>query len=272
MSIGITLAVIFAVLLLCAFLFYPRVERNLIYYPEKSFETTPSDWQLSHEDVYFVTDDHLRLHGWFFPLGGNRRVVLFNHGNAGNISHRLENIRQLLDHGLSVFIFDYRGYGKSEGTPSEAGLYRDGIAAYDFLVREKEIQPGNIVLFGRSLGAAVAVHVALHREVRAVILESAFTSTRGMAKAIPLFLPVSFLLPARYNSLEKVPQIRVPKLFIHGRNDEIVPHSMGRKLFEAAVEPKFFYAVKNAGHNDTFIVGGEAYFQTFAAFAKNIQL
>ena len=266
---GAILLIIFAGLLLCLYLFYPRVEGFFIYYPEKPFETVPSDWQLTHEEVYFHTEDHMKLHGWFFPVRGNKPVVLFSHGNAGNISHRLENIRELLRYGIPVFIFDYRGYGKSEGSPSETGLYRDGVAAYDFLIRERHVQAESIVLFGRSLGAAVAVHVARQRKVRSLILESAFTSTRDMAKAIPLFLPFSFLLPARYNNLEKIAGIRVPKLFVHGQNDEIVPLSMGRRLFAAAADPKFFYTVNGAGHNDTFVVGGDAYFQTLAAFVEN---
>ena len=263
---------IIVILFVLFFVFYPRVESFFIYYPEASFETVPSDWQVTYEDVYFDAEDHTRLHGWFFPLPGNAPVILFCHGNAGNISHRLDNVKHLLDQGIQVFIFDYRGYGKSEGRPSEKGLYQDGLAAYDFLVKRKHIAAQRIVPFGRSLGAGVAVEIALRREVRSLIIESAFTSTKEMAKTMFLFKPLSYFLPAHYNNLEKLGRVSFPKLVIHGEYDEIVPFSMGQNLYDSARPPKYFFPIKGAHHNDTYLVGGKIYFEKFTAFVRNSKI
>ncbi|MFC1824638.1 alpha/beta hydrolase [Thermodesulfobacteriota bacterium] len=250
-------------------LFYSRFENFFIFFPDTSLDLHPKDFQLEHEDVFFDTEDGRKLHGWFFPLDGEKPIILFFHGNAGNISHRLDNITHLVKRGLQVFIFDYRGYGKSSGRPSEKGLYLDGIAAYDYLVRKRHFTPDRIVLFGRSLGGAVAVEVALQRSVRAIIAESAFTSTRGMAKTMWLFRPIAGLLPAHYNNHEKIKNIEAPKLIIHGINDELVPFHMGQALHDAAPTPKFFFPIKGAGHNDTYIVGGTKYFQNLTSFVLN---
>jgi len=254
------------------YLFYPRIENFFVFFPDATFDFTPQDLRLNHKNVYFNTEDGKKLYGWFFPLKGDFPVILFCHGNAGNISHRLDNVRLLLEQNLQVFIFDYRGYGKSTGRPSEKGLYRDGLAAYDYLTQKERLPPGRISLFGRSLGAAVAVEVALRRKVRSLIIESPFTSTKDMAKTMILFRIISPLLPANYNNLKKISRLNVPKLVIHGEADRIVPFSMGRKLFEAAREPKFFYPLKEAGHNDTYLVGGEKYFKTVSAFIRDSRI
>ncbi|HUU81482.1 MAG TPA: alpha/beta hydrolase [Acidobacteriota bacterium] len=269
---GTLLAFIIVILLVFSFVFYPRVESFFIYYPEASFETLPSDWQLTYEDVYFDTEDHTRLHGWFFPLKGNAPVILFCHGNAGNISHRLENIVLLLRQNLQVLIFDYRGYGKSGGRPSEKGLYLDGLAAYDFLVKNKHIPRESIVPFGRSLGAAVAIEIALRRDVRSLIIESAFTSTKEMAKTLFLFKIFSYFLPPHYHNRERLGRVIVPKLIIHGRDDEIVPFSMGEELYDIASEPKYFFPIARAHHNDTYLVGGKTYFEKLSAFVRDSRI
>jgi fermentation-respiration switch protein FrsA (DUF1100 family) len=196
-------------------------------------------------------------------------VIIFCHGNAGNISHRLDIIRSLLDQKLQVFIFDYRGYGKSKGRPSEMGIYLDGMAAYDFLVNHQGIPAEKIVLLGRSLGAAVAIEIALRREIRSLIIESAFTSTRDMAGTMFLFKLFSFLLPHNYNNQKKIARITVPKLIIHGEDDRLVPFSMGQKLYKEAKPPKSFLPVRGADHNDTYILGGKEYFDTLTEFIKN---
>lgn len=258
---------------LCAgtsfYLFYPKIENFFVFFPEKTLALTPKDLHLDYEEIHFDTEDGVRLHGWIFPLEGKSPIILFCHGNAGNISHRLDNVRLLLDHGLQVFIFDYRGYGKSTGTPSETGLYTDGLAAYDYLVVERGVVPDQIVLFGRSIGAAVAIDMALKKRAGGLIIESAFTSTRDMAKSMALFRLISYFLPPHYNMLAKISRVDVPKLIVHAERDEIVPFSMGQRLFEAAKTPKYFYPLKRAGHNDTYGEGGEEYFQIIAAFAKN---
>ncbi len=259
-------------LVACFYLFYPRIESFFIFFPQKAFDLTPSNLRMEYEEVYFDTEDGKRLHGWFFPLRGELPVILFCHGNAGNISHRLDNVRLLLKYGLQVFIFDYRGYGKSSGRPSEKGIYKDGLAAYDYLIGKRHLRPDQIIVFGRSLGAAIAIELALKKEVRSIILESAFTSTKDMARTIWLFSLFSYFLPANYNNREKVARLDVPKLFIHSEGDEIVPFSMGQKLFDAAKAPKYFYPLKGAGHNDTYIVGGDKYFKTIATFARDAKI
>ena len=273
MPIKWAVVVCLVVLLLASFyLFYPRVENFFVFFPDSSFDLTPDALHLTYKDVFFSTEDGRRLHGWFFPQDGDSPVILFCHGNAGNISHRLHNVRLLLEKGLQVFIFDYRGYGKSSGRPSEKGIYMDGLAAYDYLVEMEYFTPDKIILFGRSLGATVAIEIAVRKDVKGIIIESGFTSTKGMAKTMFLFNPFSHFLPANYNNLEKIVRISVPKLIIHGDEDHIVPFAMGEKLFAASKEPKYFYALRGAGHNDTYVVGGEEYFRKIAMFTRDSRI
>lgn len=250
-------------------LFYTAIENFFVFFPDRAVDPVPETFGLAYKNARFSARDGVRLHGWYFPGAGEKGpVMLFCHGNAGNISHRLENVRLLVVRGFRVFIFDYRGYGKSTGKPSEDGIYSDGIAAYDYLVGELGVDPGDIIAFGRSLGAAVALEIALQKDVRSLVLESAFTSTKDMARAMPLFGLIAPLLPAHYNNLGKVSQVKAPTLFIHGREDEIVPFAMGQRLFEAAAAPKFFFALDGAGHNDTYITGGSGYFDILMNFAE----
>ena len=262
--------IIFLLTLFC--IFYPKVENFFVFFPDPQFDLTPETLHLTYRDVYFSAEDGERLHGWFFPQDKDSPVILFCHGNAGNISHRLDNIRLLLEKGLQVFIFDYRGYGRSSGRPSEKGIYMDGLAAYDYLVEREHFPSDKIILFGRSLGAAVAIEVALTKDVKAIIIESGFTSTKGMAKTMFLFSLFSYFLPANYNNLEKIAHIRVPKLIIHGDADHIVPFTMGERLFAASKAPKYFCAVRGAGHNDSYVVGGEEYFRRIANFARDSRI
>jgi fermentation-respiration switch protein FrsA (DUF1100 family) len=250
-------------------LFYPRIEDFFVFFPDRSIDATPAHWGLTAEDVCFEAADGTRLHGWFFPLHRTSPVILFSHGNAGNISHRLENIKLLVDQGLQVFIYDYRGYGRSEGRPSEKGIYQDGLAAYDYLISHENIPPDRIISFGRSLGAAAAIEIAIRRDVKSLIVESAFTSTKDMAKQMFLFQLLSPFIPASYNNLKKIRAVQIPKLIIHGEEDEIVPFSMGQRLYKAAPDPRHFYWIPGAGHNDTYLVGGKGYFEAFSRFARH---
>jgi hypothetical protein len=263
------LAIFVLVAVACTYLFYPRVESFFIYFPQSHFDFRPEEFRLPYKDAYFNTEDGEKLHGWLFPGEKDRPVLLHFHGNAGNISHRLDLVQPFLSRGLSVLLMDYRGFGKSSGRPSEPGLYKDGLAAWTYLVEKERIEAERIILHGHSIGAAVAIEVALQKKVRGLVIESAFTSTKDMAKTMALFSLFSPVFPAHYNNLEKISRLSAPKLVIHGDRDEIVPFSMGQKLFEAAKHPKFFYPVKDAGHNDVFIVGGEKYFKTFAEFTRN---
>jgi uncharacterized protein len=199
-------------------------------------------------------------------------VVLVCNGNAGNVSHRLERALEMQRRlGVSVLLFDYRGYGRSEGSPDEQGTYRDARAAYRYATEAKGVPPGALVLFGESLGAAVAVQLALERPAGALILESAFTSIPDMARAAYPFLPpVRPLIRTRYETIAKVPKLALPLLVLHGERDEIVPLAQGRRVFEVAGGPKRFFTIPGAGHNDTYVTGGEAYWRTLAEFLEAV--
>jgi fermentation-respiration switch protein FrsA (DUF1100 family) len=214
--------------------------------------------------------DKVKLHGWFIPNEGARRTILILHGNGGNIEHRLSWISWLHNLGVHVFIFDYRGYGKSEGKPFEAGLYRDAQAAYDWWLRERQPKGEKLILLGESLGGAVAVNLAARVDPAGLILQSTFTSAWDMAKTM---LPIGLLQPlinVHYDSAGAIGRIRCPKLFIHGTRDDIVPFRLGRKLYNLAPPPKSFYEVPDANHNDLVNVAGEEYFHRLRAFIASI--
>ena len=249
--------------------------RHFVYFPESEVARTPSDIDLDYDDVFFSTSDGVRLNGWFVP-GKSEMTLLWFHGNAGNISHRLDNI--LLLHrrlGVNVSIFDYRGYGRSEGRASERGIYLDAEAAIEYVVSRGDVNPEKeLLLFGRSLGASVAVEMATRYQARALILESPFTSIRAMAKSAYPYLPVGILtslIQARYDSLSKIGNARTSLMVLHGDIDEIVPIELGRELFDAANEPKRFYAIEGAGHNDTYVIGGHDYFEALGSFVQDLK-
>jgi len=247
------------------------MEESFIFFPEARIDQTPRDVGLAFDDVYFTTSDGIRLNGWFVPSPGARLTLLWSHGNAGNISHRVENIKLLHEKvKINVFIFDYRGYGRSEGKVSEEGTYRDATAALRYLRSRNDIDPKRIVFFGRSLGAAVAADLAAREECLALILETPFVSIREMAKAAFPFLPIGPLLRTRYDIVEKIEKVHVPVLVLHGDRDEVVPYEQGKRVFEAAREPKEFYAIRGAHHNDTFLAGGENYFAALRSFIERV--
>jgi uncharacterized protein len=245
------------------------LERSLIYHPSKTIEGTPAALGLAYEDVEVTTEDGVEIHGWLVP-GPRAGTLLYCHGNAGNISHRLD--RALLMQSrlrLDVLLFDYRGYGQSEGSPDEPGTYRDARAAYRWL-RERQGEE-RIVIFGESLGSAVALELALDAPARALVLESPFTSIPDMARAVYPFLPIWPLVRTRYDNLAKVPRLRMPLLVLHGDRDDVVPFAQGKRVFEAAPEPKRLFAIPGASHNDTYLVGGEAYWSAIAAFLDGLR-
>ncbi len=203
------------------------------------------------------------------PYPGAKTTLLWFHGNAGNISHRLENIRLLHDKvKINILIVGYRGYGRSEGRVSEEGTYMDGEAALKYLRTREEVDPKRIVFFGQSLGAAVAADLATREECLALILETPFASIREMARAAFPFLPIGPLLRTRYDVVEKVKRVKAPLLVLHGDKDEVVPFEQGKKVFEAASPPKEFHTIRGAHHNDTYIVGGDAYFAVLKDFIE----
>jgi fermentation-respiration switch protein FrsA (DUF1100 family) len=246
------------------------LEKHLIYFPMRAHDATPVGLGLAHEELALRTEDGVRLHGWFLPVEGSRLSLLVCHGNAGNVSHRLDRALLLQSRlKLDVLLFDYRGYGASEGSPDEEGTYRDARAAYRWLVA-RGIGPERVVLFGESLGSAVALQVAVEVEARALVLESPFASIPEMARAVYPFLPVWPFVRTRYDNVAKVGRLRMPLLVLHGDRDEVVPFTQGRRVFDAAPEPKTFFAIPGASHNDTYLVGGEAYWQALRAFLEGL--
>lgn len=241
------------------FIFFPSV------YPDGLYDEAYH--RLKPEDCWFTSEDSVQLHGWFLRTEEPIATLVMSHGNAGNISHRYPIMQALQKVSFNVFMYDYRGYGRSDGSPNEDGVYKDGRAAYDFVVQRKDIDRKKIILFGTSLGGAVTVEVARQRQAAAIILESTFTSARDMARIHYPFLPAQYFMRTEMNSLEKIRDIHVPILFIHGSNDDIVPLALGKKLYETASNPKEFYEIPNAGHNDIFWAGGNEYIRRIRSFA-----
>ena len=249
------------------------LDSQLIFFPDRDVTRAPADVGLHYEDAWFTTTDGARLHGWFVPAAGGESAdtLVWFHGNAGNIGDRADNLL-LLSRRLSmnIFIFDYRGYGNSNGKPSERGLYADGEAALAYLRARGDVDMTRLTLFGRSLGCAVAVDLATRHPVKAVILESPFTSIEAMARrmrgALTSLIPTSWLVRSKFDSLSKIGNIHSPILLLHGDKDDIVPIEMAHELFAAANAPKRFYPIKGAGHNDTVLIGGDAYFNALKEF------
>jgi len=249
-----------------AFVYYQQ--SNLIYYPDmpgRSLVATPQQIGLEYQDVELVTGDNIRLHGWFIPKQAAKGTLLFFHGNAGNVSHRLESIELFHRLGLNVFIIDYRGYGQSEGKASEKGTYRDAMAAWKYLVQTRGYDAEKVIVFGRSLGASIASWLASKQTPAALILESGFSSVPSMAKRIYPFLPVSWLTYFKYDTRDHVKNIACPVLVAHSRSDEIIPYEEGRKVFDAAPEGKQFLEMLG-GHNNGFMLSGPAYIDGLRSF------
>lgn len=234
------------------------MQPKFLYYPVREISYTPEELGLDFEEVTLKTDDGLRLSGWYIPVEDSGYTVLFCHGNGGNMMHYLDSINIFYNLGLSCFIFDYRGYGKSEGKPSEEGTYLDARAAYNWLIREKKISPSNIIVFGRSLGGSIAAELASKVEMGALTIESAFTSYVDIGKKFYPYMPVRWFARFSYRTIDYVKNVRCPVLIIHSRADEIVPFEFGLELYEAANEPKEFVEIFGS-HNDGFLVSSEIY-------------
>jgi len=246
-------------------------EKGLIFFPMSHLEGTPKDFHLEYENVFFPAVDGIRLHGWFVPSSdpGEKTTLLWLHGNAGNISHRLENIALLHRHlNIAVFIFDYREFGLSSGHISKAGTYLDARGAWNYLVMERMVQPTDILLFGRSLGTALAVDLARSEPCLGAVLEAAFTSSYDMLKRYFFGAIPPELTQSAYDNIGKIDLIRAPLLFIHGEYDEAIPVEMAQRLYRSARGPKRFYVVSGSGHNDTYVVGGAEYFRQWQEFLK----
>ena len=240
-------------------------QSSMIFFPYAHLEQTPRDWGLQYQDVNLTTSDGIQLHGWYIPHADSSKVLLFFHGNAGNISHRGASIEIFHRLGLNVFIIDYRGYGKSQGDPDEAGLYRDADAAWQYLTQEKGVDKDNIIIFGRSLGGAVATRLAAEAHPAALILESTFSSARDMARSLFPIIYRLLIFRYRFNSMGAIKQINCPLLVMHSPDDEIIPFHVGEKLYNAANEPKRLIKMKG-DHNNGFLLSQPAYEQSLRAF------
>ena len=256
---------IFLGLLVFLWLLIKYIERKQIFYPVRGIEMTPDRVGLRYEDVFFESEDGVRLNGWFIEADSSRGVVLFCHGNAGNISHRFDTIIILTRMDLDVFIFDYRGYGRSSGFMTERGAYLDALAAYDHLVKVKRIEPARILLFGRSIGGNIAIDLAAKVDATCLISEAAFTSIEDMARSIYGVRPPRWLLSNHFDAVSRMKNVKIPKLIIHSADDEIVPFSQGRVLFDAAAEPKEFFELTGS-HNEAFLRTGRRYSEILMRF------
>ncbi|HRR28590.1 MAG TPA: alpha/beta hydrolase [Victivallales bacterium] len=264
LAIKIILCIGLAFLILTLFLVF--FQKHLVFHPSKNFDTIPSDI-FEFEDVFFYTKDNIKINAWFIPAKGAKKTILFCHGNAGNISHRIFSITQFHKLGCNVLIFDYRGYGKSEGRISEEGSYLDGEAAYDFLI-SRGFSERDIILFGRSLGGAVAAKIAKSRSPFALILESTFTSIPDMGAKIYPFLPVRAFCFIKYDTLKIIADIKCPILIVHSPDDEIVPYEMGQKLFNSANTPKRFLKISGS-HNEGYFISAPEYEEGLRDFIFN---
>lgn len=245
----IDLIVLVLALALVLFAFLPYFERSQIYYPFKAIEQTPGDVGLAYEDIYFKTEDSVTLNGWYIPQTDAIATIIYCHGNGGNIAGRLETLQHLHNLKVNVFIFDYRGYGKSAGCPSEEGTYRDGMAAYRYLESRRDVDMKNIILFGESLGGAIATEMAMKIKPAGLILDSSFCSIQEISKDFYPIFPIRPLIRTKYDTLSKIKQIHCPALVANSKEDDIVPFHHGQELFAAANEPKEFLLLHGT-HND----------------------
>jgi fermentation-respiration switch protein FrsA (DUF1100 family) len=245
-------------------------QTNLIHLPDipsRDVDVTPDQLGLSYESVDLITADKVRLHGWFIPHDTPRATLLFFHGNAGNISHRLDSLQFFNSLGLAVLIIDYRGYGKSEGRPSEKGIYQDALAAWQYLTEAKQIPSENILLFGRSLGGAVAAYLATEQAALGLVLESTFTSIPDMAAELYPWLPTGWLVRYQYNTRERMAAINCPVMIVHSPEDEVIPFKHGQRLFQLANEAKRFFELRG-DHNTGFLRNLDRYRDHWEQFIR----
>lgn len=244
---------------LALLLFLRWYEPRMIYLPAREIDRTPAELGLAYEDLTLTASDGERLHGWFLPGRAAAPVtVLFLHGNAGNISHRFDKLAVLRALGADVLIVDYRGYGRSSGRPNEGGTYRDADAAYEHLTGKRALDPRRLVLYGESLGSAVAVDLAARKPVGGLIMESGFSSAVDVARELFPFLPARWLLRNRYDSIAKIGAVRAPVLLLHSRDDEFFGWHHPQRLYDAAHAPKRLVELRG-GHNDAFLVSSGAF-------------
>lgn len=276
LGIGLVVAILY--IAACIYLFFQQT--RFIFFPSSAIETTPESFNLGYQEVWLpvkTTSGKVeRLHGWWIPASQpNALVLLYLHGNGINIGANVAHADRFHQLGFSVLLFDYRGYGRSEGSfPSEATVYQDAAVAWDYLVKERQIQPNQIFIYGHSLGGAVAIDLALkHPDAAGLIVESSFTSIQGIVDYQRVYgiFPVNLILHQRFDSINKVRSLQMPVLFIHGTADWQVPATMSQQLYDAAPEPKQLLLVPQAGHNNTAEMAGSRYFQAVQKFVQQVE-
>ncbi|MBU0985400.1 MAG: alpha/beta hydrolase [candidate division Zixibacteria bacterium] len=241
-------------------------QTKLVFYPSREMVMTPDELNLTHREVFIEVEHEEKIHGWYFPAAEpTSRTILFCHGNAGNISRRIYTAQFLCELGVNVLLFDYRGYGLSDGTPSEHGAYADAIAAYDWLVDDREVPPAHVFIFGRSLGGAVAVETASRVTCGGVIVESSFTSAPDLGQQMFPWYPVRLLARYQFDTASKIGSLKCPVLVTHSPEDQLIPYAMGRTLYERASEPKQFIDL-SGDHNDRGYYDNEQYIRGLRVF------
>lgn len=243
-------------------------QENYIYFPDlpsREVDASPADVGLPFESLKIRTEDGETLDGWFVPAPASRETLLYLHGNGGNIGHRVDMIRTFHSLGLNVLIFDYRGYGRSTGKPSEEGIYRDAMAAWNHLTQERRIPAEHIALFGESLGGSIAAWLAERHPPRALVIYAAFTSVSDMAKTLYPFLPIGLIARYRYDTRATLARVHAPLLILHSTEDEIIPYRHAQELFAIAPEPKKLVTLRG-GHNDAIFVSGAVFEQALREF------
>lgn len=258
----------YIIMFLCICFFYCSCLNSLIYHPEKNGFVSDA-YPFAIEDVYINVAEHITIHGWFIPAHKATFTVLFFHGNAGNIADRAEKIQMLLAIPLSVFIIDYRGFGKSGGKPSEEGLYADALASFHYLINEKKLSPHNIIIYGESLGGAVAAYCAAQTNPAGLILDSAFTSISSMV-AFHSAGFLSLFFTEQYPTIDYVASIRCPVLILHSKDDEITPFEMGKTLYAASTSKHKRFVQLRGGHNNNFLVDSFVYINSIKEFVSSI--
>ncbi len=266
-----SILIILTIIGMCLIIYIKYYEKKAIYFPSPFIEVKPKDIGLDYQDIYFLTSDGVKLNAWFIEAENPIATILFLHGNAGNISHRIKLIQLFVKEGFSFFIFDWRGYGKSKGRPSEEGLYKDALASYEYLTKKLNILPNKIVIYGKSLGANIACDLATKVDKSLLIIDSGFSSAQDMAKIVFPFIPsflVRWAITVKFDALSKIKEIAFPKLIIHSKDDETIPFNQGEKLFREAKEPKEFFVVRGS-HNQAIFNNPEVFISRIKTFVLN---
>ncbi len=250
-------------LVIALFLYFNQ--GNLIFVPSKNISVTPDQVGLAFEDVTIEVEPGTKIHGWYFGVDAAKATVLFCHGNAGNISGRLSTAAMLTSLGVNVFMFDYRGYGRSEGQPTEANVYSDARVAYDWLLSEKNIAPQGLYLFGRSLGGAVAIYLARTVNPAGLIVESSFTSITDMGKHVYPLFPIEWMVRYNFDSKSKISEVGCPVLVMHSPDDRLIPSEMGSELFKLSKEPKSWFEL-HGDHNELSFISDQSYLDHLTYF------